>query len=487
MLEGWQIIKLLNNNKGIMVSNLLSTGVHRSFILIIGIVSFIIFSINILLYFEPNQTFAVKSTVLPNILDSNLKADLIFQSEFKREGGTLSPVSSMAFIGVDDILLLNKNNGTVNRIVNGAMLRDPLIDVNVANERERGMLGIATSNNLTKDGVRYVFLYYTESKNVDGSDTCRKTYSCTSDSETLGNNLYRYTLKDNRLIEPKLLLHIPSWPAPSHNGGVLKIGPDKNIYFTVGDLVGSVNESSRTKAQNYKNGSVPDGRAGILRVTQDGKSDFDPILENRFPLNLYYAYGIRNSFGIDFDPLTGILWDTENGPEFGDEINLVEPGFNSGWEVVQGNWKTRYDAKLGGDLVAGKEISDPLKNEFVDFGGNGKYSGPEFVWNQTVGPTQILFLKSDKYQIKYKNDIFVGDTNNGYLYHFDLNEERSKLLLNGTLADGVANSTKELNEVIFGTGFGQITDLEVSPDGYLYVLTHYNNLATIFRITPVRN
>ena len=51
----------------------------------------------------------------------------------------------------------------------------------------------------------------------------------------------------------------------------------------------------------------------------------------------YYAYGIRNSFGMDFDPVTGNLWDTENGPSYGDEINLVEPGFNSGWQVVQGS------------------------------------------------------------------------------------------------------------------------------------------------------
>ena len=56
-------------------------------------------------------------------------------------------------------------------------------------------------------------------------------------------------------------------------------------------------------------------------------------------MNLYYAYGLRNSFGMDFDPLTGNLWDTENGPEYGDEINLVEPGFNSGWNKVQGVWE----------------------------------------------------------------------------------------------------------------------------------------------------
>ena len=83
----------------------------------------------------------------------------------------------------------------------------------------------------------------------------------------------------------------------------------------------------------------PDGRSGILRITQDGKAVGDGILGLIDPLNIYYAYGIRNSFGIDFDPVTGNLWDTENGPEYGDEINLVKPGFNSGWMVVQGIWR----------------------------------------------------------------------------------------------------------------------------------------------------
>ena len=71
-------------------------------------------------------------------------------------------------------------------------------------------------------------------------------------------------------------------------------------------------------------------------MTQNGEPVADSatgeyILGNSYPLNLYYAYGIRNSFGIDFDPITGNLWDSENGPGHSDEINLVEPGFNSGW------------------------------------------------------------------------------------------------------------------------------------------------------------
>jgi hypothetical protein len=61
-------------------------------------------------------------------------------------------------------------------------------------------------------------------------------------------------------------------------------------------------------------------------------------LADHSPLNKYYAFGIRNGFGPAFDPVTGKLWDTENGSGYGDEMNLVEPGFNSGWLRVQGMW-----------------------------------------------------------------------------------------------------------------------------------------------------
>ena len=207
---------------------------------------------------------------------------------------------------------------------------------------------------------------------MDGSDSCKATYYCVSDEGTVGNNLYRYELKDDKLINPKLLLHLPAWPAPAHNGGVVKIGPDNNLYLTVGDFVGSVNETSRTKAQNYKNGTEPDGRGGILTLTQDGKPVSNPILGNEIPLSFYYAYGIRNSFGIDFDPVTHMLWDSENGPDYGDEINLVEPGFNSGWHKIQGLWEPIYDPIRGGDLIAGKESLSPNSVRPCKFQWQGK-------------------------------------------------------------------------------------------------------------------
>ncbi len=96
-------------------------------------------------------------------------------------------------------------------------------------------------------------------------------------------------------------------------------------------------------AQNYQNSTFVDGRSGILRITQDGRPVGKSILDDTHPLSLYYAYGIRNSFGFDWDPITGKLWDTENGPHNGDEINLVQPGFNSGWVKVQGIWAPNFE------------------------------------------------------------------------------------------------------------------------------------------------
>jgi glucose/arabinose dehydrogenase len=188
---------------------------------------------------------------------------------------------------------------------------------------------------------------------------------------------------------------------------------------------------------------------------------------------MYYAYGIRNSFGMDFDHVTGNLWDTENGPEFGDEINMVEQGFNSGWRDVQGIWKHK-GGKPG--------IVLPSPNNLTDFEGKGKYSSPEFTFFNPVGVAAIKFFNSDKMGSGFKDDIFVADSLNGMIYRFNLEEGRTNLFLKGELADKIANSTDELYPVTFAEGFSYITDLEVGADGYLYVLDY--GKGAIYRIIP---
>jgi glucose/arabinose dehydrogenase len=379
--------------------------------------------------------------------------------------------TSMAFSGPDEILVLEKDNGTVRKIINGTLQAKPILDVPVATIEERGMLGIEVSRNENNDR-KYVFLYFTESgTGNDGDDITVK-------KEPLGNRLYRYELNDRgKLVNPKLLLDLPAIPWPYHNGGALTIGPDNNIYIVIGD--GTID----TQTNNVGNGSLPDGRSAVLRITQDGKPvSNNGILGNKYPLNLYYAYGIRNSFGIDFDPVGGNLWDTENGPNFGDELNLVKPSFNSGWKKVQGLWTVGPWDPVSESEKKGNLTLDAPHN-LVDFNGRGQYSPPKLTWNHTIGPTAIKFLTTDKLGEKYRNDMLVSGEGTPKVYHFKLNQNRTELLLQGSLADKVADSNDELDNMIFAKlGGASITDLDVGPDGYLYLLSIWGG--TIYRIVP---
>ena len=354
----------------------------------------------------------------PIINVPNLKAEVVFQ-------GLHNP-TSMAFLGPNDMLVLEKDQGTVQRIANGNMLAQPILSANIATEGERGMLGIAITKHMAANGNTFVFLYYTENS---GSGS------------PLGNRVYRYELVDNKLINPKLILNLPATPGPFHYGGKVLIGPDKNVYAVIGDLL-----YHRTQAQNVVTGGLPDLTSGIIRVTQEGKAVPNSPIGNTYPLNLYYAYGIRNSFGMDFDPVTGKLWDTENGPNYGDEINLVEPGFNSGWAQVQGIWTPK-----GAIENENAGLLNLHPSNLVDFGGKGKYKVPEFIWFQTVAPTALKFLNSPKLGKQYQNDLFVGDYNNGNLYHFKLSQDRTALVLNGTLANKIAYTPEDSQPVIFGS------------------------------------
>jgi aldose sugar dehydrogenase len=396
----------------------------------------------------------------PFIIDRNLKLEVVYK-------GLESP-TAMAFLGPGDFLVVEEKKGTVERIVNSVKLQKPLLDVNVATSY--GLVGIALQKNMSKSDFDphkedvYVFLYFTEADR--------------DDDKALGNRLYRYELADNKLVNPKLLLNLPS--GIMHNGGQIIIGPDKYVYITTGEAMNNTNLAhKRSEALNYqgKGAIAPDGRGGILRIDQNGEAiltNGHGILGEKDPLDKYYAYGIRNSYGLDFDPVTGNLWDTENGPSFGDEINLVKPGFNSGWRAVQGIWNVKGEAK---GLVASES-----PNNLVDFNGRGIYSAPEFTWNNTVGPSTLKFLTTDKFGKQYQNDMFVADVNNGRIYHFKLAENRTTLNLHGSLADKVADSDKQLTNIVLAQGFGKITDLEIGPDGYLYVVSHDTGI--IYKIIP---
>lgn len=411
------------------------------------------------------------SKLMPYIKDQNLKVEKII--------GKLSMPTNIAFIKDNDFLLLEKN-GTVKRAVNGIISEKPLLRVNVSDGFFQGMLGIAVSNtelyidanasqvtDLVNNNITssfspipqspiFVFLYYTEDEG-DGSSP-------------IGNRLYRYELVNEQLTNPKLLLDLPAIPNSWGNGGAIAIGPDNHIYVTIGS-VGNDEYVPQTMTLNYRNSTVVDGRAGILRITQDGQPVGPGILGNTYPLNLYYAYGIENSYGIDFDPVTKTLWDVENDGSFNDEINIVRPGFNSGY-----------------GMITGMSIESPaVPSALVNFSGKGLYQDPEFVWVKKPVATGMKFLPSDKLGKTYQNQLFVGGFLDGRIYNFSLNSDRTHLELPPSLSSGsiVSSDLPSANSIIFGEGFGGISNLVVGPDGYLYVVA--TGAGDIYRITKSDN
>jgi glucose/arabinose dehydrogenase len=397
--------------------------------------------------------------------DSDLEVELVTE-------GLESP-TSMAFIGNHGDMLILEKSGEVILFTNENKSKITLLNLTVDDRNERGLLGVAVLNNNIEDSYTtaspssiptFVFFYLTEASKEDRS-------------QVLGNRIYRFEWNDTdkSLSNGTLILDLPVLPGQNHNGGkLIADSENRHIYAVIGDL------NRKGMLQNFKNGSLPDDTSAILRINPDGSpAQGNPFLNvsrtddgSYSNLSKYYAYGIRNSFGLAIDPETGTLWDTENGPDGFDEINIVRPGFNSGWATVMGP-------------IESSNVTS--ENELVNFLGSSSYADPVFSWGRAVGVTDIEFYDSDKLGNDYTNNIFVGDANNGDLYFFEVNEDRSGLKFEQPSLDDdlVASNDRERAAVIFGSGFpSSITDVETGPDGYLYVLTFHPTMGTISRIVP---
>lgn len=356
--------------------------------------------------------------------------------------------TGMRWLPSGDIFIIEKDSGKVKHLHQGTTTT--VLDLNVANASEQGLVGIELSPTFEQDGN--VFLYYSAAEADDGSAwTGNKLSRFHWDGTSLSGetNLLTIAKRDGEIIDG------------AHNGGPIKFGPDGMLYGTTGDL----NRNGGAEANLEWLADTSANTGGIYRLDPNGNVPVDnPFVSASNPdFHLWYSYGVRNSFGIAFDPVTGKLWDTENGPEVFDEINLVEPGLNSGWLQLMGP-------------------ADPLNPPtLVELPGSF-YSDPEFSFRLPLGITSIEFL-ANSILSDYLNYVIVGDSNNQALYALPLNEARDGFALTGNLADLVANSVSERNQIKFGEDLGAVTDLTIGPDGALYTLAFY--AGTIYRISPV--
>jgi len=201
-------------------------------------------------------------------------------------------------IAEDGRIFFTERPGRVRVIENGTLLQDPVAFINVEQNGESGLLGLALHPNFAENHLLYIYHTYSNGSGVF-------------------NKLLMLTEKDNKIIESQVIIDgIPA--ADRNDGGRIKFGPDGKLYVATGDA------RQPDLAQNA--GSL----AGkILRLSPDGTVPED----NPFEGSPVYSYGHRNIQGLAWHPATGELYASEHGEEGYDEINLIKPGANYGWPI----------------------------------------------------------------------------------------------------------------------------------------------------------
>ena len=447
----------------------------------------------------------------PVMLDDNLTVSTVIAG--------LDQPTSMAFIGPNDFLVLEKATGKVQRITNG-VLQGTALDLAVNNASERGLLGIALHPKFAQNG--FVYLYWTESST--GVDTAN-----IDQVPLLGNRVDRYVWNgstltfDRNLIKLRSLQQDAGQPSRgNHNGGVLRIGPDGKVYIIIGD------NGRRGFLQNLASGGPnPDDQFGgpepddahltgvILRLNDDGSTPVDNPFFNA-PTNLtgeaatnvkkVFAYGVRNGFGVDFDPLSGALWVQENGDDAFDEINRVVPGFNGGWIQVMGpvnridEFRSIEMTYAAGNLQQlrwppsniATTPQQALARMFMLPG--SQYTDPEFSWKYALAPSPIGFVRGRGLGPQFEGDLFVGASRttllNGFLFRFKLTADRQHFsFTDPRLADRVADNVDKFDQtesesLVIGRDFGITTDIQTAPNGNLFVVSLSNGAVYEIKSKP---
>jgi aldose sugar dehydrogenase len=484
----------------------------------------------------------------PQLVDRNLTATAAVD-------GLVTPIG-VAFLGPDDMLVIEKNTGKVIRVTDG-QIADTVLDLSVNFASERGLLGIALHPDFPADPGVYLYWSCRSVAALDADPFIPEEQRCSDDHLTdladtddllqvplIGNRVDRFTWDGSQLIYDHNLEMLRSFqndggptpagqgdsadgphgaqpPRANHDGGVIAFGPDGKLYVIVGDL------GRRGALQNLPCGPTavtcpgtvtPDDQFGgpepddahlsgvILRLNDDGSTPTDnpffshgasiggEIGEN---LQRTFAYGIRNSFGMAFDPVSGSLWQQENGEDAFDEINRVTAGENSGWIQVAGpasrvaeyrqiettslhheDFPNLQQFRWGPERIA-TTPDDALSRLFQLPGSH--YSDPEFSWKFVLAPAAIGFQDGRGLGPQYAGDLFVGfstlDTLGGPLFRFNLTGNRHKVGVDDPLlADRVADNLTfhdmtESETLVFGTDFGIVTDIETGPNGSLFVVS----------------
>ncbi|MBW3612485.1 MAG: PQQ-dependent sugar dehydrogenase, partial [Chloroflexi bacterium] len=391
---------------------------------------------------------------------------------------------------------------------------EPVLDLAVNFFDERGLLGIAVHPEFDDNG--FVYLYWTASGEGEGDggllgpDT-EEEFAVPD----LGNRVDRFVWDGESLTWDLNIVEMRSNTLETdtsgrirgnHDGGQMVFGQDNTLFFVNGD------QNLRGELQNI------DGQGGldsanwagvVVRVNDDGSiPDDNPLVDAASQLdgeaaeNLArtWAYGVRNSFGLAFEPTSGALWQTENGDDTYDEINVFEAGSNSGWWQLMGPVE-RFDeyrelevasedgtdvAEYPPDQLA--ESADEAQERLVSYEGS-QYVDPVFSWRYPPAVTSIGFVTDDSLGESSMNTAWLGTVLTDSIYRYPLASDGSGFDFGDDegLSDLVDdNESKgdlgESEEYVVGSGFGIVTHIVTGPDGMVYVVSL--DSGNVYRVGP---
>ena len=492
-------------------------------------------------------------TTGPEMLDPSLAVRTVASA------GLELPIG-MAFLGANDWLVLEKDTGRVKRVIDG-VVDATVLDLGVNRNSERGLLGIALHPDFPANPG--VYLYWTCRSTAAPADPffpderrCLDSNMFAADSGNvlevplLGNRVDRFVWTGAALQYDRNLIMLRAFqndggPNPpgqgdgtqparaNHNGGVIRFGPDGALYIVIGDngRRGQLQNlpdgpGGPTRADDQFGGPGPDDAhltGVILRLNDDGSTPSDnPFVvagnaiggEVGANIRKIYAYGLRNSFGMAFDPRSGALWEQENGDDAFSELNRVEPGFNSGWVQIMGPPERIGQFKAIETTVTpsppdpfaatyfglqqlrwspvniADTAQEALSRLFMLPG--AEYSAPEFSWKYEVAPGAIGFVSGRGLGPQFEGDLFVAGARpfleGGHLFHFNLTGNRRAIGVDDPrLQDRVADNLHkweitESESLLIGRNFGVGTDMHTGPNGNLFLVSLSNNaIYEIFR------
>ncbi|HEU4540600.1 MAG TPA: PQQ-dependent sugar dehydrogenase [Jiangellaceae bacterium] len=451
----------------------------------------------------------------PEMLDPRLDVRAVVD-------GLVTP-TSMAFLGPDDFLVVEKQTGQVKRVTGGTV-QETVLDLAVNNASERGLLGIALHPDFPDDPG--VYLYWTES--TTGADSGNL-----DDTTLLGNRVDRFVWDGSSLTQDQNVIRLRALQPPNpphetrafgnHDGGVIDFGPDGKLYIFIGDN-GRRGQTQNLPLGPFGDGSPDDQFGGpepdnahltgvMLRLNDDGTApsdnpffDVGATMGGEVGANIQkiFSYGHRNSFGFDFDPQSGGLWLEENGDDSFTELNRVESGMNGGWIQIAGpvsrhaqfrEIETTFGAmSLQQNRWPPTNIAESpeeaLDRLFMLPG--SRYSDPEFSWKFEVAPAALGFVDGRGLGPQFEGDLFLGGARDflegGHLFHFNLTGNRQKVGVDDPrLEDRVADNLDkfditESESLLIGREFGILTDLETGPNGNMFAVSLSNGAVyEIFR------